>query len=664
MDKTQFSRTLLPVTYAVMPSRSSVSQSSESLLTAISEAALVSDQPHTKIQRLKSHGLRTKRASQASSTPRCAQRGFTLAQTATFPFTQTKLKALSQGVEGVIWIINASGRFLLWGGRGLHKLNIQAEERERLLVWDVYAGKPDILAAFRRAFKGEEVMLRVELSGRIWEVFMHALRGAHHQVVAVVGTAHDVTDHLHIEAKIQHLGLYDTLTGLANRTLFTERVRLAIERARASENELFAVVMLDLDRFKIVNESLGHEQGDTLLRAVACRLKQSGHVAKTLARLGGDEFALLLQVSGVGCASAFAEELHAVLAAPFDLNGIPFVCGASLGIAVWDNTYQHPEEMLRDAELAMYRAKQSGRGRHQVFGSEMHTRAVRLLQMEADLRHALVNDGLLLHYQPIVELRGGRIVGFEALVRWQQDGKGLVSPSEFIPLAEDTGLIESLGTWVLRRACAQMQEWRAMLPTAEHLNVSVNVSNRQFATPHLVHEVQRALKASGLPPANLKLEITESTLMDNAESAIEMLHELSALGIRASIDDFGTGYSSLAMLTRFPLAQLKIDRSFVQTLSDHSLGIEVRLRNALQTGYSGNHHGSAIVRTVINLANTLKLSAVAEGIESPLQLQILRDAGCTYGQGFLFARPLPAADIPIFLREFSLEQRIANNAER
>ena len=403
----------------------------------------------------------------------------------------------------------------------------------------------------------------------------------------------------------------DALTRLANRALLLDRLGSALKRRIRHPDYLFAVLFLDLDRFKLVNDSLGHNIGDELLRAVARRLEKCLRPQDTVARLGGDEFTMFLEdIKDETDATRVAERVHKELRNPFQVDGHEVFTTSSIGIALSSTGYVQPEDLLRDADTAMYRAKALGRACYSMFDTTMHERAVALLQLDHDLRRALERKEFRLHYQPIVRLETAEPIGFEALLRWEHPGRGLVSPAEFIPLAEETRLIVPIGHWVLEEACRQARAWEAQF--GSDLPVSVNLSGRQFSQPDLVGQITQILQQFSLEGRSLKLEITESLIMENIESVITMLRQLKALGIQSSMDDFGTGYSSLSYLHRLPIDVLKIDRSFV----------------------SGTHSGvekPEVVRTVLTLAFDLGIDTIAEGVETAEQMAQLRALGCKYG---------------------------------
>jgi diguanylate cyclase (GGDEF)-like protein/PAS domain S-box-containing protein len=450
------------------------------------------------------------------------------------------------------------------------------------------------------------------------------------------GVMSDVTERKELEDRLKHQALHDALTGLPNRTLFTDRLGHALTRSEAGRGERpgsVAVLFLDLDNFKIVNDSLGHEAGDRLLVEMARRISGCLRMGDTAARLGGDEFTVLLEGArdteeAEDAARNVAERIAEALEIPFVLGEQEVFVTSSIGIAALSPREEDgPEGLLRDADAAMYRAKQSGKSRYQLFDDSMNAVALDRLNLENDLRRALERGEYRLHYQPTMSLETGRITGVEALLRWEHPERGLVLPGEFIPIAEETGLIIPLGRWVLREACRQVMEWGETLPAgypARTLAVSVNLSAKQFMQEDLTRDIVRALEETGLPPERLILEITESVVMEDASMTAEVMRGLKALGVRISVDDFGTGYSSLAYLERFPADYLKIDRSFVE-------------------GLGRGPESTAIISAMVNLSRDLGLGVVAEGIETADQLERLKTLGCELGQGYYFAKPLPAA---------------------
>jgi diguanylate cyclase (GGDEF)-like protein len=436
----------------------------------------------------------------------------------------------------------------------------------------------------------------------------------------------------------RHAAFHDSLTGLPNRAMFTELLKAEIESSNRRNDHMFAVLFLDLDRFKNINDSLGHTHGDLLLVAFAERLERTLRPIDTLARFGGDEFAILLSgMTDATDAVRVAQRIQDELSQPFVLDKNSAFATASIGIALSSSGYDRPDDILRDADIAMYRAKENGKARYELFDHGMHARAVSRLQLESDLRQAIEQKEFCVYYQPIISLQTGRLAGFEALVRWNHPRRGLVAPADFIPVAEETGLIVPIGQWVLNEACAQVRQWQIDSPSHRSLSLSVNLSARQVAQPDLLQRIKDALETSKLNPHCLKLEITESVVMENAEAAAQMFKQLRSLGVQLSIDDFGTGYSSLSYLHRFPLNYLKIDRSFVMRLT--------------------TDNDNAIVRTISTLARNLGMEVIAEGIETEEQFQQLKMLGCEYGQGYLFSRPVGNDGVEHLLAQDSKRDR-------
>ena len=436
----------------------------------------------------------------------------------------------------------------------------------------------------------------------------------------------EITERKRAEEQLLYNAFYDALTGLPNRALFMNRLGLALEQKKRHKDYLFAVLFLDLDRFKLINDSLGHLVGDQLLLEIAKRLESCLRSTDIAARFGGDEFTVLLEgIENVSNAIQVAERIQQELALPFRLNGQELSTTASIGIALSSAVdYNQPEDLLRDADTAMYRAKALGRARYELFNLEMYEDAVARLQLEIALRQASERQEFQVYYQPIVSLTSGTISGFEALLRWQHPERGLVSPTDFIPIAEETGLIVSIGYWVLHEACRQMQAWRMCDRTNSLNKISVNLSLKQFSQPDLIGQMAQILHLTGLDACYLVLEITESVIMENGNETTVAFSKLREMGIELSIDDFGTGYSSLSRLHNFPISTLKIDRSFLSPIDNNSKNLE-------------------IIETIVTLAHKLGVDVTAEGVETKEQLAFLRSLNCEYGQGYFFSHPLDSS---------------------
>jgi diguanylate cyclase (GGDEF)-like protein len=430
--------------------------------------------------------------------------------------------------------------------------------------------------------------------------------------------------------RLFHLASYDRLTGLPNRALFLSRLEQTLRHHRHRSSDRFGIVWIDLDQFKQINSKFGKAVGDRVLITVARRLRRCLPPNSLLARVGGNEFAILRRHLSSSSADQLAERLQTKLAAPIHLQGQPVHITASIGVAL-STGYIWADDLRKDAQIAMYHAKRQGRGHHALFHPDMRTQSLVATELEADLRLALDRQELHLYYQPLVSLTTGHIAGFEALLRWQHPDRGWVYPSEFIPMAEETGLIGSIGQWVLQQACTQMRLWQEQFSDALPLLMSVNLSGKQFSQPNLLQQIQQVLQTTGLDGQSLKLEITESILMEDFEAAIATLQQIKALNIRLGIDDFGTGYSSLSHLYHFPTDTLKVDRSFIRRI-----GVDA--------------DNDEIARTIITLAHNLGMTVIAEGIETSRQLAFLRSHRCEYGQGYLFSEPLDVDDAEALLK--------------
>ncbi|MDG2989357.1 EAL domain-containing protein [Candidatus Synechococcus calcipolaris G9] len=489
------------------------------------------------------------------------------------------------------------------------------------------------LEKLRRAIQNRQPFFGVLLNYRkdgtpFWnELSVNPVFDQDGQLVRFVGLQTDISHRIRTEEQILHSALHDKLTDLPNRTLFTDRIDQALIYSKSQKDLRWSVFLLDIDRFKMINDSLGHRIGDELLVQISQRLLESLGEDDTLARLGGDEFAILLHHRDSPLNAIYvANQIHQSLEEPFHVGDHDVFVSTSIGITLSLTDYENPEDILRDADTAMYRAKDQGRSRYAIFDASMHDHIVTIQQIETDLRRAIAQDELRVYYQPIISIATAQLVGFEALMRWQHPSRGLVPPDQFIPVAEETGLIIPMGEWILRQACQQMNAWINLGSATQNLQVNVNLASRQVCQSGFVALVQSILNEYQLDPKHLKLEITESTIMDDMNVARDTLEELQALGIAIAIDDFGTGYSSLSYLHRFPINTLKIDRTFISKIDTHESDLNM-------------------VGVMVLLAHNLKMNVVAEGVENETQVQILNRVGCEYGQGYFYSRPIPAAEI-------------------
>jgi diguanylate cyclase (GGDEF)-like protein/PAS domain S-box-containing protein len=458
-----------------------------------------------------------------------------------------------------------------------------------------------------------------------------ALRDPEGFAYRIAGSQTDVTDRKIVEEQLLHNAFHDSLTGLPSRLLFMNRLRQSMEHSKGRSSEGMAVMFIDLDRFKLINDGLGHGMGDQLLIEVAKRLKACVRSSDTIARIGGDEFTVLMEhVKDSTTVSHLVGRIEEGLRAPFNLEGQEIYIAASIGVAMGSSDYDKPEDLMRDADTAMYRAKSSG-GTFEIYDIHMHARVVSLLKSESELRRAVENQEFRIYYQPIIMLTTGRVVGFEALLRWQHGVRGLVAPAEIIPLAEETGLIIPIGNWVLKNACKDMVRWQKQFPNSP-LELNVNMSYKQILQGDvLVSQIHDALNETKIPPHTLALEITESGIMENQEGVIRMIQSLRKLNIQIAIDDFGVGYSSLNYLHRLPIDKLKVDKSFL-------------------VNPGSSNETESVLKAIIALAHNLNIPVVAEGIEVMEQLSLLKELQCEFGQGYYFAGPMPAEAVAAFIQ--------------
>jgi diguanylate cyclase (GGDEF)-like protein/PAS domain S-box-containing protein len=549
----------------------------------------------------------------------------------------TALQNMSHG----LCMFDAGGRIVLFNERYRELIGLPADFLQGLSLLDLFKRRKttgDFMGDADEFFAG--VMAKVR--ARKWDTkIMESSKGRTLRVVdrpmaggGWVATFEDITEWRKAEGKISHMARHDPLTDLPNRTLFHEQMEQALRRVRRDQQ--IAVLYLDLDHFKDINDALGHPTGDDLFKAVAERLGQAIRETDTLARLGGDEFAIV-QVEAndqPAQSAALASRLVDVISAPYDINGHHVVIGTSIGVSIAPTDGTEPDQLLKNADMALYRAKAGGRGTYRFFEADMDARAQSRRALELDLRAAVACGQFELYYQPIQTIGAGEIIAFEALVRWNHPTRGMLQPNDFIPLAEQTGLIVPIGDWVLRTACSEAAGW------SRKIHIAVNLSAVQFKNRKLVESVEAALSASGLAPDRLELEITETILLHDYEGTLATLRALRNLGVRISMDDFGTGYSSLSYLHSFPFDKIKIDQSFIRELANRE-------------------ESMAIVRAITGLGKSLGISTTAEGVETREQLRLLRSEGCTEVQGYLFSPPCPAAEVETLLLRNSVRRAIA-----
>ena len=553
--------------------------------------------------------------------------------------SEERFRELFENANDLIYTHDLEGNFTTLNRAGEIITGYSREEIVKLNISDVVA--PDNLqAAIQRiASKVSEQALHYELNiiskdGRrvILELNSRFII-KDGKPTGVQGIARDITDRKATEEQLQQHALFDPLTNLPNRAHFMNHLETAMKQPVRDGNPRFAVLFLDLDRFKVINDGLGHHIGDKLLVSIAERIQSSLRPGDVVARLGGDEFTVLVHdVLNETDAVNVAERIQEKLSAPFLLDNYEVYTSASIGIVMYDETHKLPEDLLRNADAAMYRAKDAGKAKYEIFDNEMYIRNINLLKVETDLRRAIEQNEFRVFYQPVISLVTGKIEEFEALVRWEHPNHGLILPNDFIPISEETGLIVPIGEWVLEEACRQTKEWQNKFQFEKPIAVSVNLSAKQLMHPSLVMQIERVLSKTSLEPCNLKIEVTETMVMKHSDTSLSVLSELDKLGVSLSTDDFGTGYSSLSYLHRYPFERIKIDRSFVSKM-DADLKSE------------------AIIRSILMLGSNLEIEVVAEGIETEDQLWQLRSLGCELGQGFLFSKPVSAKYAEMFLKD-------------
>ncbi|MHB8744576.1 MAG: EAL domain-containing protein [Sulfuricaulis sp.] len=561
------------------------------------------------------------------------------------------LRAIIDAEPECVKIVDAHGKLLQMNAAGLAMIEVDSADQ---VIGKSVLGiiSPEHRESFHEfsesVIRGNKGMLEFEivsLKGTHRWLKSHAvpLKNSADGETLLLSVTRDITEHKLTEERLSYLAHYDSLTGLPNRALFYDRLQQATIEANRHER-IVGIMFLDLDRFKNINDSLGHHMGDMLLKAVAKRLNEAVRKGDTIARLSGDEFTLVLADMGhVDDAIHMARKILNIFSQPFCIEGRELFITASIGITLYPSDDNDVNGLLRNADVAMYRAKESGGNSYQFYTSEMTTRALEHLELESDLRHALERNEFALHYQPIVDGVTGRIIGMEALLRWNHLKRGLIPPGQFIPLAEDSGMILPIGEWVLRTACAQCLDWQKQgFPT---LYVAVNISARQFHQANLAEVVAMIIRETGLAPDHLELEITESIIMRKADATVTTLQQLNAMGVKFSIDDFGTGYSSLSYLKRFPIDAIKIDQSFVRDIPDDS-------------------DNAAIATAIITMAHSLGIRAIAEGVETREQLDFLRGRLCDSMQGYYFSRPVPVEEFKRLLREGNISNSVTRKLSR
>lgn len=568
--------------------------------------------------------------------------------------SETRYVLAAQGANDGLWDWDLVNGDIYYSPRWLEIMGISAEENiapsKELWLDSIHPNDyAEVIRDFSshlqgktEHFENEHRILHI-LGDYRWVLIRGlATRDENGNALRIAGSMTDITERKTFEEKLAHDALHDSLTGLPNRKRLMSRLTRSLERLRRAPDSPFAVYFVDLDRFKIINDTLGHQAGDDMLLKITERLELSVRPSDMVARLGGDEFVIVIdEVNTEEQLISIADRILKQMSAPMTIAGQEVYTGASIGIVLGAPDYQRADDLLRDADLAMYRAKAKGKGRYEIYDATIHSGTLSLLQLEIDLRRAIENNEFVLNYQPVFSMNSEKVVGFEALIRWNHPIRGVVPPSDFIPIAEETGLILPIGRWVLREACRQLHRWQEQSPESASLVMNVNLSSRELDQKDLIPQIKKVLKETKLDPNCLKLEITESVIMKNAEEAVKTVKKLREMGVRVSIDDFGTGYSSLSYLHRFPIDTLKVDRSFINRI-----------------GAQGEH--SEIIQTIIKLAANLGMDVVAEGVESEEQLNFLKDMNCEFGQGYYYSKPLNSSDAFELIEKLSQENQSAD----
>ena len=561
--------------------------------------------------------------------------------------SETRYVLAAQGANDGLWDWDLVGGDIYYSPRWMEILGITADEgiapSKEFWLDSIHPNDyAEVIRDFSSHLQGKSEHFENEhrilhLSGEYRWVLIRGLatRDENGNALRIAGSMTDITERKLVEEKLAHDALHDSLTGLPNRKRLMSRITRSLERLRKSPDHPFAVYFIDLDRFKIINDTLGHQAGDDLLLKITEKLELVVRPSDMVARLGGDEFVIVIEeVSNEEQLVSIAERILKGLSEPMMIAGQKVYTGASIGIVSGAPEYERADDLLRDADLAMYRAKAKGKSRYEIFDAKIHSGTLTLLQLEIDLRRAIENREFVLNYQPVFALNSEEIVGFEALIRWHHPIRGVVPPNDFIPIAEETGLILPIGRWVLREGCQQLSRWQEQFPETASFIMNINLSARELDQKDLISQVKKVLKETKLSPKCLKLEITESVIMKNAEQAIKTVKELREMGVRVSIDDFGTGYSSLSYLHRLPIDTLKVDRSFINRIG------------------GGDEH-SEIIQTIIKLASNLGMDVIAEGVESEEQLNFLKNMNCEFGQGYYYSKPLDSSAASELVEKFS-----------